>query len=457
MGMDAQTPEDRMASAILKNAAENWRADLFENHLTPDSDPGAMEAIRAANAAHRDRMERFGYNYARQPGEIRSAQQKLNQIVTGGLGPEQLRTDLIDTKPGARPVTSPLYEAIANAHPDAAAFRNQMRGAYWNDMNAKDARGVARVAQKLAPIGDQPSRIGAHLFDPSEHSLIHQVARSRLETPEAISEINRAKPPRPVEAIAGEAERFVKSELGRKADAEVYQKFDAGLKEGGDIRTSSRMWRGMTDENRDAARGAWIRGMGGGTGDTFSLLEFVKNWENYSKDAKTMMLGPENSEHRQNLQRFYEDAKKYTGDLKRFGNPSGTGPYNAWVKLLTGVGGLAVGGAFGHLFLAAAAGLGAWKLAKIMAMPAGAQQMARWSRLAKAYQMTPHPRTLNALQTATRILNDMPSTPASPKKAAETDESLPRRAMAATATALRRSEPIQPTVVKNPVTIGIRG
>jgi hypothetical protein len=55
------------------------------------------------------------------------------------------------------------------------------------------------------------------------------------------------------------------------------------------------------------------------------------------------------------------------------------------------------------------AGLGLRKVATILAKPQGAQQINRWTRLARAYERVPSGKTLNLLQTATRALNEQGS------------------------------------------------
>ena len=74
MGSLDMSKDDRAASSIVKGAFDDWRNDVLGSHLTPDSEAGAGGVIDAARAAHRDLMERFGYNYKRLPeGESRAA------------------------------------------------------------------------------------------------------------------------------------------------------------------------------------------------------------------------------------------------------------------------------------------------------------------------------------------------------------------------------------------------
>jgi hypothetical protein len=165
----------------------------------------------------------------------------------------------------------------------------------------------------------------------------------------------------------------------------------------------------MPEANRNELRGAWLRNMGGG-GEDFNASAFLKNWDDYSKQAKTIML---DRPHREAMQDFHEALGQYADTIKKYGNPSGTAQVTAWHKLAVGTlklgAGLAAGGAVGGPIGVVAAGLGGRKLAAILAKPEDARQINRWTRLARAYDKTPNRNTLNLLQTATRTLQSSQS------------------------------------------------
>jgi hypothetical protein len=406
LGMGAETPADRNASRIIKGAWDDWRNDALGTHLTADSEAGSGAVIGAARAAHRDLMERFGYNYARQSeGEPRNATKLLNQIVTGGLGPEGLRDNLIGARPGNRRVSAPLYEAISRAVPNAGEFRNRLRGAYWNTMSEGSPATVARNVEGLTP-----TRMGSHLFEPHEHDLMRGYADLSQQTPQQLKEaarLARENEPRLVAPEPGRAQDVASKVLGRnRSDEQILSTLDRMAREGGDIKNFARAWGRMSDTSRDEFRGAWLRNMGGG-GEDFSVAKFVKNWDSYSDQAKAVLL---NREHRQAMQDFHTIAKEYSDTLKKYGNPSGTAQVSAWHNLLKGALKTGAGVAAGtagllHPFGVALAGLGLRGVARVLATPQGAQRITRWNRLAQAYNRAPSTGKLTALQNVTRLLD----------------------------------------------------
>jgi hypothetical protein len=401
MGMDAVERSDRAASRIVKGAFDDWHNDVLGSHLTADSEAGAGAVIDRARAAHRDLMQRFGYNYRRAPeGEPRNAQKFLNQLVTEGAGPEALRDNLIGaTKPGNRPISSPLYEAIRNAVPDADAFRNRLRGAYWNRLSEGNATTNARLID-----GVTPTRMGSHLFDAGEQNILRNAARAGEEAPAQLKEAQRLA--RESEPQTGKAEEARKSVFGyNRSEEQAVDKLDAMMR-GTGIKDFARAWGRMSPADRASFKGHWVRNLGG-DGENFNLGTFVKNWETYSDQSKVVMLG---REHRQNLDDIYTAAKRYSDNIAKYGNPSGTAQVRAWHDLAKdaakAAGTLATGAFTIGPIQTVVAGVGLRKLAKILATPEGAANVSRWNRLANAYTRSPNSRTLHLLGRATRSIND---------------------------------------------------
>lgn len=406
MGMDAETAEDRNASRIVKNAFDDWRNDALGSHLTADSAPNARPVIDAARAAHRDLMDRFGYNYRRLPeGEPRNAAKMLNQIVTGGIGPEGVRDNLIGAKPGNRRISAPFYEAVSNAVPNAGEFRNRVRGAYWNTVSGGTPRSIASDVAGLTP-----TRMGSHLFEPHEHDLMRGFADLAQRTPQEIAEVRKAKPPKPIKVEPGKAEQLAGRVLGRnRSDETVLGKFDSAIREGGDIKEAARVWGKLSDGERNEVRGNWLRNMGGGA-DNFSVGKFLKNWSAYSKQAKTFML---DREHRAAIDDFHTALSQYADTISKYGNPSGTAQVSAWHKLAA-LGGKGVAALFAAPVAAAhlpltigtiVGGLGLRKVARLLAIPQGARDISRWHRIAQSYRSAPSAGKLTALSNLTRTLN----------------------------------------------------
>lgn len=410
MAFNAEGDADRAASGIMKNAFDDWYERATENHLTPDSDLNALDVIREARAANADWRNRFGYNHASFPagGERRNAARILNRMVTGDIGPEELSRQLIGAKPGTRGISAPLYDAMSGAVQDPAALRNNLRGAYWNRI-APEGRSADRIASDVGEL--RSTRMGDRLFEPAEHDQMRDFGDLAQRTPQDLRQAAveaKANKPKPTKPEPGKAEQLASKMLGRnRSDEAVFGTFDRMLREGGDIKNAARTWGRLSDANRNDVRAALLRNMGGG-GEHFNVAEFVKNWESYTPQAKAILL---DRDHRQNLQDFYTVAKQYKDTIAKYGNPSGTAQVSAWHKLGAGTFKGAVALAAGHTIglvpsiVTIATGLGARKLSRILATPEGAQQVARWSRLAQAYERVPSARTLALLSGATHNLN----------------------------------------------------
>ena len=330
--------------------------------------------------------------------------------MTEGVGPEALRDNLIGAKPGNRPVSAPLYQRIANAVPNAADFRTRMRGAYWNSVSGGTPAAVTRNVDGLTP-----TRMGSHLFDPAEHDLMRNVARVGTETPAQLKEAARlakTNEPKIAKPEVGKSGEIADRMLGYGREGEkVFGALDRALHKNGDIKNAARTWGRMSAENRDEFRGAWLRNMGGG-GEQFSLAKFATNWEKYSDQAKSIMLG---REHRADVHDFYLAAKKYGDTLQKYGNPSGTAQVSTWHKLVAGAfktaGGVATGTlALYHPIFLAAGGLGLHKLSRILATPQGARNVSKFMRVGEAYRNSPSPAKLALFSSLSRSLeNEQPA------------------------------------------------
>jgi hypothetical protein len=414
MAYDATSNTDRRASNAIKSLFGDFVDNTLENHLAPGSNPNAQAVIQKAIDSHRDFRERFGYNTQNLRGEAKQAARTLNLIATGDIGPEAVAQGLVGAgKPGTRPGASPLHDAIMNAVENPAAVRADMRGAYWNALTeGKTPRAIASNVEEL-----RNTRMGRTLFSPQEHAAMDRYAGIRQQTPDALKAAEaeaRRTAPQLAKVEPGKAEQIAKETLGRnRSDEQVLGTLDQAFKVKGDIKQAARTWGAMSEANRDEFRGAWLRQLGGG-GENFSLSKFVTNWDNYSDQAKAILL--RDRAHRQNLQDFYTIAKQYKTAVERYGNPSGTAQVTAWQRLGEGglkaagqaIGALVIGKIAGTAALAGmlTAGLGLRGLAKFLSTPQGAAQIGRWTRLGRAYQAAPGARTLNALQVATRSLNE---------------------------------------------------
>ena len=334
MAFDATSNTDRWASNAIKNAFGDWYGDALDNHLAPGGSTGARQAINDALASHRDFKTRFGYNASELAGENRSAAQMLNQMATGDVGPENVARNLVGSKPGNRGVSAPLHDAIMGAVDNPAQVRAGMRGAYWNAITR--GRSPDAIASAIADL--RPTRMGRNLFEPHEHDLMGGYADLTERTPEDLRQAVRTareNRPEPTKVAPGEAQQLAARVVGRRSEEQVFDKIDTMAREGGDLKGLGQTWRAMPEASRDEFRGAWLRNMGGGSGDDFNVSQYVKNWESYPAQAKAVILGF-SGPHLRSLEDVYTVAKQYADTIKKYGNPSGTAQVSAWHNLAKG-------------------------------------------------------------------------------------------------------------------------
>jgi hypothetical protein len=341
----------------------------------------------------------------------RRAADELNQIATGNAGPTDIAGKLVGGSPGRNEVSQPLYRRILGATDNPGAVRDRLRSTYWREINHPTPNTAAR---KIEDLGVSP--MGRELFSPQEleQQRAHGVTKQQteLELKQAADQAKASKPapvkfkPSPAPE-PGKAETLASKMLGRgRSDEQVFDTLNQAAKT--DVKNFARTWGRLTEDGRNEFRAAVTRQMGGGVGDKFNPEEFVKNWDSYSPQAKVVMFG---REHRQAMEDFKDILKEYGNNIKKYGNPSGTAQISFYQKLLTGAikyGGTALAGGLApfHPIGVLIGGLGARRFASMMAKPEEAQQVVRWSKLAKAYQNKPDTRTFSALSKMTRSIND---------------------------------------------------
>ena len=137
--------------------------------------------------------------------------------------------------------------------------------------------------------------------------------------------------------------------------------------------------------------------------NSFSLSQFGTNWSKLGQDAKEKLFDPG---HRQTLDGLANMGKlvKNTDKYKNFAQ---TAHSVAWMDILEHVAdavGEAVGGNFKPgMKLAGGLALGA-TFGKVLARPASAAAVARWTRAAQSYGLSPSIKNRVAVNVATRNL-----------------------------------------------------
>ena len=139
--------------------------------------------------------------------------------------------------------------------------------------------------------------------------------------------------------------------------------------------------------------------------NSFSLSQFGTNWSKLSQDAKEKLFDPG---HRQTLDGL-ANMGKFLKNTDKYKNFSQTAHSVAWLDVLEHVGdavGEAIGGNFKPaLKTAAGIGMGA-VFGKVLARPASASAVARWTRAAQSYGANPSIKNRVGINLATKSLID---------------------------------------------------
>ena len=198
-------------------------------------------------------------------------------------------------------------------------------------------------------------------------------------------------------AVAKRREDLAKI-IGKDGDAPAEQVFDtlaryAGEKGGADI--------GRLAKARNAIGGDWdevmsgvVARLGRDAEGNFTPDRFVTAWGNLSDAGKSVLFG--NSAHRAALEDIAAISSKSKDLYKKFGNPSGTAQNAGFAALGAGI--------LAEPVSTIAAVVGGNVMSRILAQPATASSMARWSRVYQAAVTKPTAATASTLQVATRNL-----------------------------------------------------
>jgi hypothetical protein len=178
----------------------------------------------------------------------------------------------------------------------------------------------------------------------------------------------------------------------------------AANKDTGDIRLLAQLRQAMPPEQFQTISGQLLGELGhnAATGE-FSLHQFTTNWNKLSPAAKDVLF---DRSHKQtldgiaNLGKFLKGGEQYKGH-------SNTGHAVGWLALLEHFGEVLPEAATGNLMPLAktAAGVaGGYAMGRMLARPATASAVARWTRAAQAYSRAPSIRNRVAVNIATRNL-----------------------------------------------------
>lgn len=202
-------------------------------------------------------------------------------------------------------------------------------------------------------------------------------------------------------AEIAEKRKLLKRIVGAEADAPAERVFDrliqmAGPKGNADINRLVEAQRVIGPESWGEVASAVIARLGRDRDGNFSPARFLTDYGKLSESGKDILFGGHVG-----LKEALEDiatvSKKFEATLSKYGNPSGTG------RAVATFGG--IGTAIASPFHALASAIGGWTLAKLLARPATAKQVATYAKARLAVLGNPTTQRLQALNAAERALS----------------------------------------------------
>jgi hypothetical protein len=399
----------RAASHVMNQFDQAQEAAMAGPHY--EGDPDALAAIRRARAAHRDLMERFGYN-----GDD-AASRTVNKIVRGEadqhIGPVDVSKKLTTPGDEAGPLFTRVMEATGN-HPDV---QQAVRSGTFSKLTEPAAPGLPPRTPKdiqtsVYKYARGPGRdVANRVFEPQHLDLMQAHAdalvRGQAER-EAAEAAAKTSKPVPVEAQKGPIQQLADTVLGKGQkpwDAALFDTLYGYAKKGGDYKTLAKVVEQLPQSMRGDLGHTFIRQLGISPGTKeFSLSHFANQWANITPQAKAIMFGMSGPLVR-NLDNIATIAKETKLVQSRFGNPSGTTSGNifgALMGLIGGAVGESVFGAAKTLGTTAATLGGSYVAARFLASPAGASAAAKYMQAVQRANSAPSVRNMAAVNLTKR-------------------------------------------------------
>jgi hypothetical protein len=376
----ANNDGDRRAARAVMREFDNWLGDAFDDALFSGSE-AALQSFRAARAANTEWRQRFGFN-ARD-----DADRVVNRIVTGEVTPQEVANYVVGaSKVGSKGVSSRLLTRIAEATGGDPEAMNAIRSGVWNRLSQSTEGVTAKNAGKVADdIGDFLNGSGRdvanRLFSEPQRGIMRAYAdtiRAGAVARESAAEIAANTKPGQMEVGIGPFQQLAKAVLGGgRSDEALYSAINSYAKSGskGDINLLSKVLKAIPESERGNLASAMVRDMGVSprTGQ-FSPDVFVSAWNTYRPEAKALLFGMSGPQRRA-LDDIAIVSQRMKDVGSKFGNPSGTAQNVNFFALASSF--------FAAPLTTLASGLGGAVVAKLLASPAGAVSVSRWS---KAYE-----------------------------------------------------------------------
>lgn len=397
----ATNDADRSAARSVIREFDKWLDDAFDNALFSGSDE-ALNAIKSARKANTEWRSRF-FNTTDDAGKI------INKIATGEVTPQEVANWVIGaSKVGAKGVSSRFLTHLAEVTGNDPQALQAIRGGIWNRLSQSttgvDAKAGVKAANEIGEFLNGSGRdIANRLFTPEQRGIMKAYAdtvRSTSAQREALPALAKASKPAPTEVGIGPMQELADTVLGRngRTDEALFAAINSYAKSGGrgDVHTLARLIKAIPQQDRGDLAGAIIRQVGASprTGE-FSPDVFVSQWRSYTPQAKALLFGNAGA-HRQALDDIMAVSERMKQIGSRFGNPSGT----AQNRNIFAMG----AGAIAAPLTTLTAAVGGGVAARLLAAPAGASSVAKWTRAYSALRMAPTAQRLAAFEMASRNL-----------------------------------------------------
>ena len=394
---NAATDGDARAARRIIGAFDEWQHRAMQRSFS--GDPDAFPAFQRARAANRDWRERFGYNADDPHGKT------LNKMVTGEagqhVGPNDVANIITNIKSDKAPALVDRITAATGNNPEVV---QSIRGGVWNKVR-DDAAAIEDLVR------GKGRNLSTRLFNPEQQQamLAHaQELRNMERARELVPQAEKLTKPVPTKVEKGPMQQLADAVIGGKSgDEALFNAIEgyAKSKNAPDIKRLAEVMRNLPENIKKDFAASFIRRLGnsGKTGE-FSEAVFAKEWENISSPAKMILFGAEGP-YRAHLDDIAKVSRHVEQVRSKFGNPSGTGQFVAFIeggkKVATVAAAVAAGQFIGPI-ATVTAGLGSYAAARMLARPAGAASMARFSRAIEKANGAPTVSSLTAARLAYR-------------------------------------------------------
>lgn len=398
---------DTRAARTVMRAFDDWQANAMQNHLIGGS-PEALDTFLRARQANHDWLQNFGYN-----GNS-DAENFINRMATEDVTPQEVVGKLIGDKAGKQGVSSRLHDQVMTATGNDPAAAQSIRGAYWNKLAGTPEGVTARAPEKIASdisefLGGSGRDMAGRVFSPADQEAarahadtIRQIRQERGVTEEIAQ---NTRPTEPGKIAPGPTQQLANRVLGTgqpKSEESLFNTINQYAQtKGGDIKTLASLVQGLSPEAKGGIGSAMIRNLGLNKAKEFSPAQFVTDWNNISPQAKSLLF---DAKHRQAIDDITTIAERHRDVFRKFGNPSGSATNLTFTGVVAALTGAATNPLLAMKLIFGAGG--GYFTSKLLASPAGASSLSKWSKVADAVSRRPTPQGVAAFRLATRNLQN---------------------------------------------------